>query len=220
MVTGQESPNPPKSKMTLVLLAASLMAAGFLLKDRWMGRQPQVLFSPVPGRNIVMMGDQIASGLDLEPNQRLSELLQKTLGKTITNLAANQEGPSPLADQFKRLSQINPDVAILSLGAEAIVNKEDLGLTLTKIREGVKAIHQQSAIAVYLELNPPFMGDNWSMAIGQLCNELKILCIKDIYGGFWSHDKLSSEKIQPPPEANEKAAQLIATQLKPHLKSP
>lgn len=220
MVTNLESPISPKSKFTLMVFIASVVMVGFILKDKWLGKLPQVLYSPAPGENIVLMGDQIASSAPLDPHQRLQAFLEKQLGRTITNLAQDQDRPALLVDQYIRLGQLKPDVVILSLGAEAIINKEDLGQTLTKIREGIKAIHQKSAIAVYLELNPPFMGDNWSMAIGQLCNELKILCIKDIYQGYWNHRDLGPEKIQPPVEAQEKAAQIIATQLKPHLINP
>lgn len=206
-----------KAKFFLLILATFVVVGGFFLKDKWPGQGSRISGSPALGNNIVLMGDQIASGLDLEQGSRLGTQLEKQMGRPLTTIPSRNDGHLSLEDQVSRLGPINPDVVIISLGAGAIVAKEDLGLTLSKIRTVVKAVHQKSAMAVYLEIKPPGVGDNWAMAISQLCNELKMLCVEDIYAGFWDHPHLTLEKMQPPGEANEKAAARIAAKLKGHL---
>ena len=75
-----------------------------------------------------------------------------------------------LAKLDQLLADHSADVALVSLGTNDLRSKIDLGTTLSNLEKIFGKLQSAGIAVILLTSSPPTVGDNWLMALAQLCS--------------------------------------------------
>ena len=173
--------------------------------------------SPVTGRKALFFGDHLLAPTHLQDPDYLVKQLGEKLQLEITRepnsfaTSGEMEVQAPVA-----LLKEKPNIVFISTGTAALKAREDLGTTVSHLKKISQEFQKNGVFVVHLGINPPGVGDNWSMGISHTCREIPILCIDDIFANHYTPEH--SQDLAMPQEAYQLAVEKIVAAVSPYLK--
>ncbi|NRA43799.1 MAG: hypothetical protein HRU09_02460 [Oligoflexales bacterium] len=203
-------------KVGFILLFA--VALGYLLFQNFKGKQ-QVKNIPDQVTHILTFGDNLTLGNLAEPNRSYPSILEKLAGKPVENKGAtNETTESALARLQAEGSHLKGELVIITLGAWDLMTRMPLSETLKNLAKIFEFFLEKGYLVVYGGFSVPPTGDNWLMAISQLCGEYKVLYAGDLTPIDWTYDAKGEFHFSPlKSEENERIANSIYEKIKRYL---
>ena len=175
---------------------------------------------PGTGAKALFFGDRLLAPTHLgDPGDFARQILQGLgLNGEVSLARTAFQSTDGMISQLEEVLAEKPNIVFLSLGAAALESREDLGTTVSHLKTMGQRFRDQGILAVFLGINPPGVGDNWSMALGHAFKEARLLCIDDIFGGQYQGSSPGEWNLSP--EAYQTAVDKIVQTVKPHMGSP
>lgn len=206
------------SKNNILFLILMVSFAGYLgwrFLGSTMDRKGDFPHSPVSGNKGAFYGDPLLSPAHLGSPDDLAKKISKELNLEIHHVLTNFESTDSMVVSVSEIIKEKPNIIFISTGRAALSAREDLGTTVSNLKKMAQVFQENGIFVVHLGINPPGVGDNWSMGITHACKEVKILCIEDVFAGEYQGIDLKDLRMNEP--SYQKAVQTIAATVKPHL---
>lgn len=200
-----------KTKKILLLCLGIAALLVWQLTQRGTPRpgSPNVRNATQTGRSIVAFGDGLA-GTDGFPQP-----LTAALGHEVQVLGQEAETSPAALVRVDQVIALKPNFAIVSLGTEDLRARVPLDETLAALDTIFSRLTEAGALVVYLAVDVPGIGDNWAMAIDDLCETRGVLVVNGATHGLWSNPDELEAKVK----LDDAERQVVADRIHSALKS-
>lgn len=172
--------------------------------------------SPVGANKALFFGDRLLAPDHLQDPRSLAlELTNKLKLEIVFHSPSFTSTADMLTQAASSSLKEKPNIVFISTGAAALESREDLGTTVNHLKKIALEFQKNGAFVVHLGINPPGVGDNWAMGISHACREIPILCLEDIFAGYYTRER--AQDLAMPPEAYQAAADKISSAVAPYL---
>ena len=194
----------------LVFVGGLIVVSLFFVRQFLEQSKKKVKNIPENPTRIVAFGDDYTLGKGVGSHEGYPSVLQDLLGKTVENMGVKDETTASALHRLESVFASNkPDIVVLTLGVADINSRLPLEKTLENLEKIFLYLLERNVMVVYGGISPPKVGDNWLMAISQLCGTLGVLYIGDIMHDFWDNKTLMTDALFP----NAEGYRLIANKL-------
>lgn len=176
------------------LLAAAI---GYWVFLRDSGPAWTVRNHPPRGTKLVALGDSLTFGFGSSSGHTYPELLGKQLNTTVINLGRNGDTSADVLTRLPQVLEARPDIVTIVLGSNDLMQRIPLEKTLQNLEKIFTTLTSAQIMVVYGGISPPLVGDNWLMAIQQLCKEQGVLYAGDVMKGLWRDQTKMSDNVHP-----------------------
>jgi lysophospholipase L1-like esterase len=164
-------------------------------------------FDSPDGKKVVAFGDSLTAGYGATAGTgSYPAQLAALMGLEIVNLGKDGETTSSAKARLAEVKAQNPDFVLVTLGGNDLRQRMDLAETISNLESIFRELQDMGAGVVYLSVNPPLVGDNWSMAIEGVARASGVLWVDDVMKDLWGNAELMSDAVHP----NDKGYGLIA----------
>jgi len=173
------------------------------------------------GEQIIVLGDSIASGYGLNPEQAFPSLLSRRLNVPILNKGVPGDTTAMgLARLQTDVLDENPWLVMVELSGNDYLQGIAETETEENLRQIITQIQAQGAIAVILGINVRVVGDNYDRMFEQLAKETQAYLIPQILKGLLRDEKYRQDDIIHPSAAgHEVIGDRVFEGLQPLLKA-
>lgn len=173
------------------------------------------------GEQIIVLGDSIASGYGLNPEQAFPSVLSRRLNVPILNKGvAGDTTAMGLARLQTDVLDENPWLVMVELSGNDYLQSIAETETEKNLRQIITQIQAQGAIAVILGINVGVVGDKYDQMFVQLAKETQAYLIPQILKGLLREEKYRQDDIIHPSAAgHEIIGDRIFEGLQPLLKA-
>lgn len=173
------------------------------------------------GEQIIVLGDSIASGYGLNPEQAFPSLLSRRLNVPILNQGVPGDTTAMgLARLQTDVLDENPWLVMVELSGNDYLQNIAETETEENLRQIITQIQAQGAIAVILGINVGVVGDKYDRMFEQLAKETQAHLIPQILKGLLRDEKYRQDDIIHPSAAgHEVIGDRIFKGLQPLLKA-
>lgn len=191
---------------------------GYLFLQQFTRKQ-EIKNIPEQVNHIVAFGDNLTLGNLEEPSTSYPKIFEKIVGITVENKGFANETTETALDRLRQdTNGFKGEVVIITLGAWDLIGKLPLQDTLKNLAEIFQIFLQKGYMVAYGGFSIPPTGDNWLMAISQLCVEYGVLYLGDLTPKEWSHDKDGGFTYTPlDVDSNEEIAKAIKEKISGYL---
>ncbi|MFB2881247.1 arylesterase [Floridanema aerugineum] len=171
------------------------------------------------GKQVIVLGDSIASGYGVEEKEAFPSVLSQELGLPIINRGVSGDTTDM---GLKRLQTdviaAEPWLVIVELGGNDFLRKFPKSETEKNLRQIVTSIQEKSAIVVLLGMNLGLFTDEYKTLYQRVAKETNAYLIPESLKGILDNPRYRQEDfIHPNVEGHKLLATRVATELKPLL---
>lgn len=192
----------------LSLLAASFLALGFSACDDSNPIAPNAL-------TVVALGDSITAGIGTSGDNDYVSRLSSRTGVAIIN--AGRSGDTT-GDALARLDSAvlsrNPDIVIVFLGGNDILQSVPVSQRVSNITTIVQRIRQSGAAVLLIDLGSGFL-DAFNGALPGIASQTSSTLVPGVLEGVFGVSSLMADVIHP----NNAGHAIIADRIEPALRS-
>ena len=164
-----------------------VVGLGYLVVQQFKGNQ-NIKNVPKQVNHILAFGDNLTLGNLAEPTSSYPQILEQLAGKPVDNKGAfNETTESALARLQKEGHNLKGELVIITLGAWDLMTRMPLNDTLKNLAMVFEFFLNKGYMVVYGGFSIPPTGDNWLMAISQLCGEYGVLYVGDLTPKDWTY---------------------------------
>ena len=190
----------------------------YLLSQYFKGNQ-KLKNTPDQVSQIVAFGDNLTLGNLAEPSHSYPKILEKLAGIAVENKGvANETTELALARLQNEGHAFKGELVIITLGVWDLMTRMPLSETLSNLGKIFEFFSNKGYMVVYGGFTVPPTGDNWLMAISQLCGEYGVLYLGDLTPEDWVYKPNVEFAYAPLSEqANERLAKTIFEKISDYL---
>ncbi|MFB2935459.1 arylesterase [Aerosakkonemataceae cyanobacterium BLCC-F154] len=171
------------------------------------------------GKQVIVLGDSIASGYGVEANQAFPSVLSQELSLPIVNRGVSGDTTET---GLKRLQTdviaAEPWLVIVELGGNDFLRKFPKPETEKNLRQIVTSIQEKSAIVVLLGMNLGLFTDEYKTLYQRVAKETNAYLIPEVLKGISDNPRYRQpDFIHPNAEGHKLLATRVAKELKPLL---
>ena len=190
-----------------------LIAAVFLFP----ACSPSIRFTEGPRTGpVVILGDSLAEGYDIEENENFVSVLSERLSLEIVNLG--QKGITT-AESVARVAEevlpLNPALVIIELGGNDVLQKLDPASTKANLQKMVEAIQGEEIPILILGVRGGVLSDKLAEVFEDLADTHGLAYVPNILEGILTSPNLRVDNVHP----NAAGHVLIADRVEPVLQS-
>jgi acyl-CoA thioesterase-1 len=171
---------------------------------------------PPNGSLVMVWGDSLSSGVGASsPTNGYVGILKERLSLKLVNKAVSGETTRDVLLHSERdLNEVHPDIVMILLGGNDLLQQMPLAETLSNLRKLIVAAQKQKAV-VYLIGFQKHIDDNYANGFKALARETGAVYTGDILGGIIGNQTLMADEIHP----NDKGYLKMADKIAPNLES-
>ncbi|MFK7823262.1 MAG: hypothetical protein AB8G05_03840 [Oligoflexales bacterium] len=197
-----------------------LFAAGlaYLLFQNF-NRNQNIKNTPDQVSQILAFGDNLTLGNLAEPSHSYTKKLEQLAGITVENKGLPNETTEAALARLQNLGHpLGGELVIITLGVWDLMTRVPLTETLSNLGKIFEFFLKQGYMVVYGGFSIPPTGDNWLMAIGQLCGEYGVLYAGDLTPEEWVYKENVEFTYSPlNAQANERIANIVFEKISAYL---
>jgi len=167
------------------------------------------------GEGIICFGDSITEGVGATPGNDFPSILGQKLKLPVNNAVCIG---CTSRDALSRLDEAvlaeNPRMVIIQFNANDFFQKIPLSETRQNLDEIVKAVQQQGAMAVLVEVKTGLIQDQYDQIFQEISWKRRAHYIPDIMRGIALNPKLKSDGFHP----NDSGYQIIAERIEKKIR--
>ncbi|WP_318700642.1 MULTISPECIES: GDSL-type esterase/lipase family protein [unclassified Roseofilum] len=173
------------------------------------------------GEQIIVLGDSIASGYGVNPEQAFPSVLSRRLNVAILNQGvAGDTTAMGLARLQTDVLDENPWLVMVELSGNDYLQRIPETETEENLRQIITQIQAQGAIAVILGINVGIVGDNYDRMFEELAQETQAYLIPQILKGLLRDERYRQDDIiHPNADGHEIIGDRVFDGLQPLLKA-
>ena len=171
------------------------------------------------GKQVIVLGDSIASGYGLETNQAFPSILSQELGLPIINRGVSGDTTETALKRLQTdVIAAEPWLVIVELGGNDFLRKFSKTETEENLRQIITTIQESSAIVVLLGMNLGLFTDEYKIIYQRIAEETNAYLIPESLKGILDNPRYRQEDfIHPNAEGHKLLATRVAKELKPLL---
>ena len=167
---------------------------------------------------VVILGDSLAAGYQLEPNENFVAVLSERLGVEIVNLG--RKGATT-ADSLPRVAEevlpLKPSLVIIELGGNDVLQKVDLEITRQNLQKMIDEVHQAETPILILGVRGGLLSDKFADLFEGLSSQNNLAYVPNILEGILTSPTLRIDNIHPNAQGHIVIADRVEPVLKPLL---
>lgn len=167
-------------------------------------------------KELVVFGDSLASGYGVNKGEGFADLLAESIGARLVNLGQNGATTASALKKIATVVKIKPSLVVISLGGNDLLHRFELRKTLNNLQKIFEQLHQAGAMVAFVGMNPPLVGDNWQLAIADLCERTGVLYIPETMAGLWGTENML-DQIHPNKAGHAIMAERIFSAIHPYI---
>lgn len=173
------------------------------------------------GEQIIVLGNSIASGYGVNPEQAFPTVLSRRLNVPILNQGvAGDTTAMGLARLQTDVLDENPWLVMVELSGNDYLQRIPETETEENLRQIITQIQAQGAIAVILGINVGIVGDNYDRMFEELAQETQAYLIPQILKGLLRDERYRQDDIiHPNADGHEIIGDRVFEGLQPLLKA-
>lgn len=196
-------------------LVVGLVAVGYISFQFLHSYEQRLTNFKQDGSKIVAFGDSLTAGFGAsDPANTYPAKLAALFAKDVINLGRNGETTASALRRVQEVLNQKPNYVLITLGGNDLRQRVDLGQTLANLERLFTELQQAGIAVAYVSINPPLVGDNWSMAIRDVVRSNGVLWIDDVMKGLWGDSALMADAVHP----NDSGYEIMATRIHQSLK--
>lgn len=164
---------------------------------------------------VVILGDSLAAGFEMQKGEGFVEVLSQRLGLEIVNLG---KSGATTTDSLPRVAEevlpLKPALVIIELGGNDALRKVDPTVTRQNLARMVSSIQAQGIPVMLIGVRGGLMSDKFAEMYTDLVSEYETAYVPDILGGILTSPDLRHDNIHP----NAKGHQRLADKVEPELR--
>lgn len=167
------------------------------------------------GGPVVVLGDSLAEGYELDPQESFVAVLGERLKVEMVNLG--KKGATT-AESLPRVKEevlpLEPSLVILQLGGNDALQKKDPAETRANLQAMIEEIHAQRIPILLLGVRGGLLHDKFDEMFEELAKENQLAYVPDILDGILTSPGLRIDNIHP----NKEGHKVIADKVEPELR--
>ena len=164
---------------------------------------------------VVILGDSLAEGVFVKPEENFVSVLSQRLNVEIVNLG--QKGITT-AESLPRVKEevlpLDPSLVIIELGGNDYLQKVDPAETRANLQSMVDQLHAEKIPILMLGVRGGLMDDKFDDMFSELVAENELAYVSDILDGILTSPGLRVDSVHP----NKEGHIVIADRVEPVLK--
>ena len=164
---------------------------------------------------VVILGDSLAEGVFLKPEENFVSVLSERLKVEIVNLG---EKGITTAESLPRIKDevlpLEPSLVIIELGGNDYLQKVDQTETRANLQSMIDQLHAEKIPVLMLGVRGGLMDDKFEDMFSELVAENELAYVPDILDGILTSPGLRVDSVHP----NKEGHLLIADRVEPVLK--
>jgi acyl-CoA thioesterase-1 len=190
----------------LVLTVASI---SILILVLWNHQDEQKIKHQQTLGKVVVFGDSLVSGYGSTPGKNYPNYLDQLLPGNVIAVGRNGDTVAKARERAKDVIKHSPSAVIVTLGGNDILQGVPLDQTLDHLKQLFTLFQEQGIMVFYTGINPPFVSDDRSEAIQELCFKMEVGYIPDVMNELWLDPTLMSDRIHPNSRGYQRIAQKV-----------
>lgn len=167
---------------------------------------------------VVILGDSLAAGYELEKKESFVAVLSERLGTEIVNLGLKG---ATTADSLPRVAKevlpLKPSLVIIELGGNDALQKIELDLTRQNLQKMIDEVHQTETPILILGVRGGLMSDKFADMFEDLSSTNNLAYVPNILEGILTSPTLRIDNIHPNAQGHIVIADRVEPVLKPLL---
>jgi acyl-CoA thioesterase I len=164
---------------------------------------------------IVVLGDSLAAGYQLQEGESFVDLLGKRLKVEMVNLGVSG---ATTGDSLPRVAEevipLKPALVIIELGGNDALQKLDLEVTRKNLQSMVDQLHANQTPVLVLGVRGGVLSDKFADLFEELASENQLAYVPNILEGILTSPTLRVDNVHP----NADGHKLIADRVEPTLR--
>lgn len=171
------------------------------------------------GKQVIVLGDSIASGYGVEPNEAFPSVLSQELGLPIVNRGVSGDTTEMALKRLETdVIAAEPWLVIVELGGNDFLRKFAKAETEQNLRQIITKIQEKSAIVVILGMNLGLFTDEYKKIYQRVAEETNAYLIPESLKGILDNPRYRQQDlIHPNVEGHKLLGTRVAKELKPLL---
>jgi acyl-CoA thioesterase I len=164
---------------------------------------------------IVVLGDSLAAGYQLEPEESFVSLLGERLDVKIINLGLKGATTAESLPRVKKeVLPLKPSLVVIELGGNDVLQKVDQAETRANLQKMIDEVHEQEIPILVLGVRGGLVSDKFADMFSDLVSENAVAYVPDILDGILTNPGLRIDTIHPNKEGHMKIADRIEPELR------
>ena len=167
---------------------------------------------------VVVLGDSLAAGYQLEPQESFVSVLSERLGTEIVNLGLKG---ATTTDSLPRMAEevlaLKPSLVIIELGGNDALQKIDLEITRQNLQKMVDEVHQAETPVLLLGVRGGLMSDKFADMFEDLSSKNNLAYVPNILEGILTSPTLRIDNVHPNAQGHIVIADRVEPVLRPLL---
>jgi acyl-CoA thioesterase I len=199
----------------IILASAVIGTVGFLTWNYF--SQSDVVVTQKPITTIVAYGDSLVKGVgSTEGNDFVSKVSEK-MGKPIINLGVPGETTLQGLARIDTVFEQNPDMVILLLGGNDVLQRIDSATTFANIRSIIMQLQEKGIVVVLLGIQGGAIGDPYKKEFEKLAKEFKLTYVSNVLDGLFANRTYMADSVHPNDAGYAKIAERVYAAIKPRI---
>ena len=163
---------------------------------------------------VVVLGDSLAEGYQLEPEDSFVSILAERLDVEIVNLGKKGATTEESLPRVKaEVLPLDPSLVVIELGGNDVLQKVDQAKTRDNLQSMIDQVHAEKIPVLMLGVRGGLMSDKYEDMFEELVSQNEVAYVPDILDGILTSPGLRIDSIHP----NKEGHKLIADRVEPVL---
>ncbi len=165
---------------------------------------------------IVVLGDSLAAGYELQDNEGFVALLSQRLGLDLVNLSVSGATTTDsLPRVAKEVLPLKPSLVIIELGGNDVLRKLDVAVTRENLQSMIDQIHATQTPVMILGVRGGVLSDKFADLFDSLAADNGLAYVPNILEGILTSPSLRVDNVHP----NAEGHKVIADRVEPTLRA-
>lgn len=177
--------------------------------------------APVAGQKIVAFGDRLVADIGATSTGGFVNPVAWAIQRPIVNAGASQDTTATaLARLDALLERERPDLVIVQLGGNDLLQRVPMEQTIGNLREIISKIQARRAAVLLLNFRGNIFDDPYRRALGQLARATQTAYLPNVLDDIWGNEYLMTDASHPNDRGYGIMAIRVARAVKELLGSP
>lgn len=193
------------------ILIVSIMGGLFFISLAWLFATPEATITNYPpeGATIVAVGDSLVEGVGSSNGGGFISDLEERLGVPIANYGVQGETSADVLARIDDVIETDPDVVILLVGGNDVLQLVKPEYTFANIREIVERLQDSGAVVIVLGIRGGIHNRVYQEEFESLSEELGTYYVSDVLEDIFARPNLMSDFLHPNDEGYERIADRV-----------
>ena len=184
-----------KSRKNLLFLVLLLIVVGWSLKGRFL---TQITNADPKGSSIILFGDSIAAGYQVQPEQCYASLLSKDFGMPIINAGVPGDTTGSALGRLQAdVLARDPKVVMVELGGNDLLQQVSHAVIQKNLESIVSQIQARGAAVVIVGVDGPFGLGGMGSVYKKVANEYHTAYVPNIMSNLLGDKNYMADQIHP-----------------------